>query len=121
MQSPPLGNCPIFTMEESSVDTCITISSFFTMSSPYLATSSSCVLSLWKPVATKIRIRASGDTLRILLKRIGVIIFEGTGRVWSELIMTIFFLPLASSSKLFEPIGLFNDCSTISFSESVVL
>jgi hypothetical protein len=29
--------------------------------------------------------------------RIGVMILEGTGRVWSELIMTMFFLPLASS------------------------
>ena len=46
MQSPPLGNCPILTMAESSVDTCITISSFLTISSPYLATSSSCVLGL---------------------------------------------------------------------------
>ena len=67
------------------------------------------------------RIRASGDTERILRKRIGVIIFEGTGRVWSELIMTISFFPFASSSKDLEPIGLSKDCSTSSFSESSVV
>ena len=72
----------------------------------------------WKPVATKIRIRASGFTLRIRRKMIGVMICEGTGRVWSELINTISFLPFANSSKVWLPIGLSIDFSTVSCSES---
>ena len=49
---------------------------------------------------------------------IGVMICEGTGRVWSELINTISFLPFANSSKVWLPIGLSIDFSTVSCSES---
>ena len=118
IQSPPEGSWPILTMSSSFVEMCITISSLSTISWPYLLINSSRVEGRWKPVATKIRTRASGLTERIRRKMIGVMIWEGTGRVWSELINTMSFLPLASSSKDGLPIGLSNERSTVSSSDS---
>src|SRR5208282_4591156 len=53
-----------------------------------------------KAVATRILMAASGCAARIRRSRIGVMILEGIGRVWSELMMTMFFLPRARSSSL---------------------
>ena len=57
------------------------------------------------------RMRASGLTLLILRRSIGVISREGIGRVWSEQIITTSFLPTASSSRRGEPMGLSKDSS----------
>ena len=118
MASPPLGSWPILTMASSSVETCMTISSLSTISWPYLLTSSSRVEGRWKPVATRMRTRASGATERIRRRMMGVMMWLGTGRVWSEEMRTMSFLPRASSSSVGEPMGLSSDFSTVCASVS---
>lgn len=60
--------------------------------------------------------RASGATERMRRRMIGVMMRLGTGRVWSEEMRTMSFLPLASSSRLGEPMGLSRERSTVSAS-----
>ena len=55
------------------------------------------------PVATRMRTRASGAAAWMRRSRMGIVTREGTGRVWSELMMTMSRLPAQSSSSLGEP------------------
>ena len=81
MHSPPEGRVPTFSIMESSVATCMTISSSATIFSPYLLTSSSWVEGRCMPVATRMRTRASGAAVWMRRSRMGMVTREGTGRV----------------------------------------
>ena len=106
MQEPPEGRVPIWIMASSSVATCITISSFATISSPYLSTSSLWVEGRCMPVATRMRTRACGAAAWMRRSRMGMVTFEGTGRVWSELMITMSCLFWQSSSSVGDEYGL---------------
>ena len=82
-----------------------TIFSFSTISLPNLEIISSLVVGLWKPVAIRIVISASGFPFLISSSKIGRVIADGTGLVWSDVIRVILFLPLAKSLSLSESIG----------------
>ena len=116
--SPPDGRIPLNVISESSYALWITISSSFTIFSPYLLTNSSWVVGLCIPVAIRIVIFTSLLYLRISSNKIGIVIWLGTGLVWSLEIITICFLDFASSQSGNELIGLLsasltNSCSDI--------
>ncbi len=74
------------------------------------------VVARWKPVAISSVISAWGFPSRISRSMNGMICLLGTGRVWSEHMITTFCFPAASSESLGDPIGCSMASCTISSS-----
>ena len=114
---PPDGSLPRYTRLSLSSQSWTTIFSFAMISGPNFAASSSLVVVLWRPVEIRMVISASGLPLRISAKIRGIMMWLGTGLVWSEEITTTFFFPTAISHSLGVPIG----CSKASWTSSAPL
>ena len=110
----PEGRRPISTFAPASPQSWTTTSHSARSSGPSLASSSEAVVARWKPVATSRVTRMPGLPSRSSRSMLGRMSRLGTGRVWSEIMMTQFFLPRASSESRGEPMGASIAARTIS-------
>ena len=103
--SPPEGSFSSCTSDSLFQQSCTTMRTFPYKSGPNFSRSSSSVVPRCKPVATKKVTCAWGLPFWISSNNSGAITCVGTGRVWSLTIITIFFLPRASSCSFGVPTG----------------
>ena len=113
-QGAPEGSVPISTLEEASRQSCTTMRQLSMISRPSLSSSSFVLVGRWKPVATRSVTSISGLPSRSSASMAGRISRLGTGRVWSEMMMTQFFFPRASSRRRGLSTGLSIAARTIS-------